>query len=295
MAKARALIKRRKAIRNLRKITHTMNLIATTRYQKNMKRIQTFRPFAVQVRRVVGELIAACPEVDHPLLHVRDPAAATNRIAVIVLTSDRGLCGSFNTNVLRVASQFIAEQERAGKQVELYVLGHKGVVFFAREKRALAGKYESAGGAGVPTFEQVRNFSNRMMEQYLQGHLDEMHIALTRFVSAGRQSNEVIQILPVRAEKLKPEGRAYEGLYDLSPDPQALLDELLPIAVQISMFQALLEAATSEQFIRMVSMKSATENADRLIKSLTMKYNRARQSQITTELCEIMGAVEAMK
>jgi F-type H+-transporting ATPase subunit gamma len=295
MAKARALVKRRKAIINLRKITRTMNLIATVRYQKNVRRIQSFRPFAQQVRRIVGELLAASPGVDHPLLKVHDPQ--TNRIALIVLTSDRGLCGAYNGNIIRVAVKFATEQEAAGKQIDLYVLGKKGIVIFARQKWPMVEKYEAPGGQGIPEFPQVRKFAARMMEKYTSGQYDSIHVAVTQFISAGRQQTAVIQMMPVLPEKLSgPKAPAQGGtLYDISPDPQALLDELLPAAINVSMFQALLEAATSEQFIRMISMKSATENAERLIKSLTMRYNRARQSQITTELCEIMGAVEAMK
>lgn len=297
MAKARALVKRRASIRNLRKITHTMNLIATTRYQKNFKRITSFRPFAAHVRRMLGELLSAHPDADHPLLRPHE-GPAHNHLVLIVLTSNRGLCGAFNSNVLRAATDFLTKEESAGKQVDLHVLGHKGAVHFIQRGRKLAGRHEAPGASGVPEYAEVATFADRMMEHYRAGDIDAVHVALTRFLSPGRQSNEVIQLLPVPADRLIAQldlpphaGRPH----DISPAPDQLLDELLPIAIKVTLFQAVLEAATSEQFVRMVSMKSATENADRLIKSLTMQYNRARQSQITTELCEIMGAVEAMK
>jgi F-type H+-transporting ATPase subunit gamma len=296
MAKARALVKRRASIRNLRKITHTMNLIATTRYQKNLKRISSFRPFAVNVRRMLAELLVAYPQVEHPLL--RPHERGNNRVALVVLTSNRGLCGAFNVNVLRAATDFIETEEGEGKEVEVYVLGHKGAVYFAQRERALAGRYEAPGSAGVPEYGQVVEFAGRMRERYGRGDIDGVYIAMTRFISPGRQPNEVIQIMPVPVKRLLEQARVDTGrrrAMDVSPAPQTLLEELLPAAVNVTMYQAVLEAAASEQFTRMISMKNATENADRLIKSLTMQYNRARQSQITTELCEIMGAVEAMR
>jgi F-type H+-transporting ATPase subunit gamma len=205
---------------------------------------------------------------------------------------------SFNVNVLRAASEFMAAEEAAGRDVELYVLGNKGGMYYGQRGKAMAGRYEAPGSAGVPEYAQVAAFAQRMLDRYGRGDIDGVYVALTRFLSPGRQPNEVVQFLPVPVDRLVSGGEAGDGYrrrYELSPGPGDLLDYLLPAAVKVSMFQALLEAATSEQFTRMISMKNATDSADRLIKALTMRYNRARQSQITTELCEIMGAVEALQ
>jgi F-type H+-transporting ATPase subunit gamma len=305
MAKARSFVKRRKAIRNLRKITRTMNLIATVRYQKTVKRMQAFRPYAIRVRQIVYELLAGVPDISHPLLKTHP--SGTGRVALIVLSSERGLCGAYNSNVFRAAVKYATDHTAAGRKVELYVVGKKGVSYFSKQHWPVVEKYESPAGQGVPAYEVVRKFAQRMMEKYAEGIYDEVSLATDRFISAGRQTTEVLQFFPIPVERLKgpigPAAVTAAGLppvgkpvaYETMPDPQTLLDEWVPKAVYVSMFQAVLEAATAEQFIRMVSMKSATDNADRLIKELTTKYNRARQSQITTELCEILGAVEAMK
>jgi F-type H+-transporting ATPase subunit gamma len=296
MAKARAIVKRRKAVRNIRKITKTMQMIATAKFQKSLKRATGTKPYTQKVRELVAELAGTVGNVEHPLLRRPEGADRTRRVALIVLTSNRGLAGAYNGNVLRTASGFIREQEAQGNTVELYVNGKKGVTYFNFQRRAITQRIDVSD---TPRFNEVEPLVNRFIEQFSDGKVDAVYVAYMNFLSAGVQKPDVMQLLPLSAIP-KSDKRAENALhetavYEFSPDPKSLLDELLPLTVRSAMFQAFLDATTSEHVARMVSMKSATDNADKMAKALTMQYNRARQSQITTELAEIMGGVEAMK
>ena len=298
MAKARAIVKRRKAVRNIRKITKTMQMIATAKFQKALKRAVGTKPYTRKVRELVGELAGNIGDIEHPLL--RNPAEGqkTNRIAVIVISSDRGLAGAYNGSVLRASTAFLKGQEAAGKTIDLYVSGKKGIAYFNFQKRPIAKRFDQF--ADAPKFAEVDKVAEDFIQQFTDGKLDSVHVAYMNFITAATQKAEVITLLPLAtpAAAGKTEGAKTikkETVYDFSPDPKSLLDELLPLTVKVALFQAFLDATTSEHVARMVAMKSATDNADKMVKALTMKYNRARQSQITTELAEIMGGVEAMK
>ena len=324
MAKARAIVKRRKAVRNIKKITKTMQMIATAKFQKSLKRAVGTKPYTMKVRELVRELAASVGDVKHPLLRQPDDADRSNRVAVMVLTSNRGLAGGYNGSVLRVANHFILQQEAAGKQIDLYVAGKKGISYFNFRKRSILKKAETPDN---PKFADVDRLAGEMMDRFTKGELDSVHIAYMNFISTGVQKPEVTTLLPLSgvAELEKRIGHQLaekeaqvaagamdarrtgadvthsatplhtEVTYDFMPSAKELMDELLPLTVKVAIFQSFLDAATSEHVARMVAMKSATDNADKIQKSLTMQYNRARQSQITTELSEIMGGVEAMK
>jgi F-type H+-transporting ATPase subunit gamma len=310
MAKARAIVKRRKAVRNIRKITKTMQMIATAKFQKALKRAVGTKPYVVKVRELVAELAASVGDVKHPLLRQLSEADRTNRIALIVITANRGLAGGYNGNVLRTANAFVRAQEAAGKTVDLYVAGKKGIAYFRFQKRAVTQRYDQFGD--LPKFADVERAGDFFINEFTSGKLDSVHVAYMNFISAGQQKAEVLTLLPLtgvtqsqpQAAKQsqhqppaakQPAQPTATTTYDFYPSAKELLDELLPQTVKVALFQSFLDATTSENVARMVAMKSATDNADKLIKSLTMKYNRARQSQITTELSEIMGGVEAMK
>ncbi len=303
MAKARAIVKRRKAVRNIKKITKTMQMIATAKFQKSLKRAVGTKPYTMKVRELVKELAASVGNVEHPLLRKPTAETRTNKIALIVLTSNRGLAGAYNGSVLRAASAFLKQQDAAGKTVELYVAGKKGISFFNFQKRTITEKLDAQD---APKFEDVEKVADRFMNEFIAGKIDALYVAYMNFVSAGVQKPDVTALLPLAGveELAKPTGAEAvktstalkaETTYDFSPAPKALLDELLPLTVKSAMFQTYLDATTSEHVSRMIAMKSATDNADKMQKALTMQYNRARQSQITTELSEIMGGVEAMK
>ena len=298
MAKARAIVKRRKAVRNIKKITKTMQMIATAKFQKALKRAVGTKPYTRKVRELVGELAATLGETaDHPLLRA---AAGTGKTALLVITSDRGLAGAYNGSVLRLANTFVKAEEAAGRHAELYVSGKKGVAYFNFQRRPITKRLDQFGDAAK--FADVDAVAEDFIRQFTDAKVDAVRVAYTQFVSAGQQKAEVMQLLPLASladAAAKPADKAAaapatEVVYEFSPDPKTLLDELLPLTVKTALFQAFLDATTSENVARMVAMKSATDNADKMAKALSMQYNRARQSQITTELSEIMGGVEAM-
>jgi F-type H+-transporting ATPase subunit gamma len=297
MAKARAIVKRRKAVRNIRKITKTMQMIATAKFQKALKRAVAAKPYSRKTRELVAELAASIGNIEHPLLRRPGAGDSVNRIAVLVITSNRGLAGAYNGSVLRASTVFLREQQAAGKQLDLYVSGKKGVNYFNFQKRPITLRLDQFGDA--PKFADAAAVADQFMDRFVKGEVDAVYVAYMNFASAGVQKPEVLQLLPLAgvapnpAQAPKAPGRA--AIYDFYPEPQSLLDELLPLTVKTTLFQCFLDATTSENVARMIAMKSATDNADKMVKSLTMQYNRARQSQITTELSEIMGGVEAMK
>ena len=330
MAKARAIVKRRKAVRNIRKITKTMQMIATAKFQKSLKRAVGTKPYTQKVRELVGELATSVGNVEHPLLRRPGEKGAefTNRIALVVITSNRGLAGAYNGNVLRTANAFVRQQEAAGKAIDLYVAGKKGVSYFNFQRRPIAMRIDTI--SDPPRFAEVDPFAERFIREFTAGRIDAVHVAYMNFISTGVQRPDVMTLLPlagvqeavdhiarqvaekeaqmkagvldarrsgadVRIDQAAAGELRGETIYDFSPEPRGLLDELLPLTVKTALFQCFLDATTSEHVARMVAMKSATDNADKMAKALTMQYNRARQSQITTELSEIMGGVEAMK
>jgi F-type H+-transporting ATPase subunit gamma len=293
MAKARAIVKRRKAVRNIKKITKTMQMIATAKFQKSFKRAVGTKAYSRKVREMVAELAGSIRDISHPLL--RRPAADQGTTAaLLVITSNRGLAGAYNGSVLRMATHFIRDQESQRKKIDLFVAGKKGVSYFNFQKRPITQRID-VGDA--PKFEDVEKIAQMFIDKFTAGQYDAVYVAYMNFISASNQKPETLALLPlagVDAGKGKsPEGT--NAVYDFIPDAQTLLDELLPQTVKTALFQAFLDATTSEHVARMVSMKSATDNADKMVKTLTMQYNRARQSQITTELSEIMGGVEAME
>ncbi len=323
MAKARAIVKRRKAVRNIKKITKTMQMIATAKFQKALKRAVGTKAYTLKVRELVAELAASVGNVEHPLLRKSTPETRTGRVALLVITSNRGLAGGYNGGVLRTATAFMRAQEAAGNTIDLYVTGKKGISYFNYQKRPVAAKYDAHD---TPTFAETERAAIKMMDEFIAGKIDSFSVAYMNFISAGSQKPDVTTLLPLSgvssaaehgaqqvAEKeaadaagianLRHTGAGVtppahyntQTLYDFSPSAKELLDELLPLTVKTALFQSFLDATTSEHVARMVAMKSATDAADKMVKSLTMRYNRARQSQITTELSEIMGGVEAMK
>jgi len=324
MAKARAIVKRRKAVRNIRKITKTMQMIATAKFQKSLKRAVGTKPYTLKVRELVSELARTIGgTVEHPLLRRPTPETRTGKVVLVVITSNRGLAGAYNGSVLRKAGAFLREREAAGETVELQVVGKKGISYFNYQKRPIAVKSEAKD---VPAFETVNQAIQPLINRFVGGELDAVYVAYMNFISTGSQKPEVLPILPLAGLKesleriglqvAEKEAQAKAGaldatrrgadvraeqtalhtevIYDFSPSVRELLDELLPLTVKTAFFQTFLDATTSEHVSRMVAMKSATDNADKMVKALTMQYNRARQSQITTELSEIMGGVEAM-
>lgn len=291
MANRRVLVKRRKAVRNIRKITRTMQLIATARFQAAFNRAVATRPYTEKLAELVADLSRAAGNVDHPLLRTHDEVP---RSALVVLTSDRGLAGGYNANVLRTALGHLDQLSAQGITSDVHMVGKKGISYFRFLRRAVA---EQTSGVGDrPRFEQVEPIANGLMDRFIRGEIASAHVAYMKFISAGQQRPVVVQLLPLKpeAKESSEAGAATAVEYEFSPDPRQLLDELLPATVRIRLFQAFNDAAVSEQVARMVAMKAATDAAGDMIKALTREYNRARQTQITMELLDIVGGANAL-
>jgi F-type H+-transporting ATPase subunit gamma len=302
-----------------------MQMIATAKFQKSLKRAVGTKPYTLKVRELVGELAASVgEEVEHPMLRQATAETRANRVGVVVITSNRGLAGAYNGSVLRAATAFMRQQEAQGKQVELSVTGKKGINYFNYQKRPIHAKHDAQD---VPRYNEVERAAEQMIRRFVAGELDAVYVVYMNFISTGVQKPDVMTLLPlagvqeavdhISRQVAEKEAQIAAGaldarrsgadvtahadeargtvMYDFSPGAKELLDELLPLTVKTALFQCFLDATTSEHVARMVAMKSATDNADKMAKALTMQYNRARQSQITTELSEIMGGVEAMK
>jgi len=293
MAKARAIIKRRKAVQNIRKITRTMQLIATARFQQVHNRVVAGRPYVTKIQELVSELAGLeGVSLDHPLIRPNPEDAAD---LVIVLTSNRGLCGGYNASVLRKAVQHIDALQAEGRKVPIRMIGKKGIHYFRFLGRPLEEAHQEFGDR-VP-YEQVAEFARMLMDRYIAGELRAVWVVYMHFISAGMQRPEVARLLPIeppaRPEATRARTRSVD--WDFSPEPQAMLAELLPQAVTVSLYEYFLEAAVSEQVARMVAMKAATDAAGDMIKYLTLRYNRARQSQITLELLDIVGGAAGLQ
>jgi F-type H+-transporting ATPase subunit gamma len=288
MANRRVLVKRRKAVRNIRKITRTMQLIATARFQAAFNRAVASRPYTEKLAELVADLSRAAGEVDHPLLRTNE---GVGRSALVVLTSDRGLAGGYNANILRTATGHL-DQQPAGMATDVHMVGKKGIAYFRFLRRAVT---EQTSGIGDrPRFDQVEPIANALIDRFVRGEIASAHVAYMKFLSAGQQRPVVVQLLPLQPEVKAGEEKAKPVEYEFSPDPQQLLDELLPATVRVRLFQAFNDAAVSEQVARMVAMKAATDAAQDMIKALTREYNRARQTQITMELLDIVGGANAL-
>jgi F-type H+-transporting ATPase subunit gamma len=290
MANRRVLVKRRKSVRNIRKITRTMQLIATARFQAAFTRAVATKPYTEKLAELVADLSRAAGGVDHPLLKTHEEAG---RAALVVITSDRGLAGGYNANVLRAAVNHLEQQQ--GREVDIHMVGKKGINYFRFLRRAVA--EQTTGIGDKPRFERIEPIANALMERFKRGEIASVHVAYMRFHSAGVQRPAVVQLLPLSPEQ-RPDTAGEEPArpveYEFSPDPQQLLDELLPAVVRVRLFQAFTDAVVSEQVARMVAMKAATDAAGDMIKSLTREYNRARQTQITMELLDIVGGANAL-
>lgn len=293
MAKARQIVKRRKAVTNIRKITKTMQLIATARYQQAFQRATATKPYTQKITQLVEELSAAAAgQFDHPLLKENHDAP---KDVLLVLTSNRGLCGGYNASVLRRA---VAHLESAtDRPQELHVVGKKGIAYFKFMKRPVDKALTTIDDR--PRFDQVEPLAADFIKRFEAGEIRNVNIVYMRFISTGRQVPEIMRLLPLSHESVPTAGAAAVPTstvqYEFSPEPKELLKVLLPQTVKVRLYQCFTDMAVSEQVARMVAMKAATDAAGDMIKSLSRQFNRARQSQITMELLDIVGCAEALK
>ncbi len=291
MAKARALDKRRKSIRNIRKITRTMELIATARFKKAMDRAHAATAYTRRITQLVADLANSGLEVKHPLLEGRE---TTQRAVLLVLTANRGLCGGYNGNVQRAGFLRYADLLNQVPQVLMEISGKRGNS--AARYRGLPIAESFLHFEDKPSFEEVEVLANRYLELYAAGTIDRLDVAYTRFDNIAKQTAIVETLLPLGAlDAGQAPATGSQSQYEFLPSAESILEEVVPTSFKVKLFKCFLDAAVSEQVARMVAMKAATKSAGDRIRQLSMAYNRARQSQITGEIMEIIGGVEALK
>ncbi len=295
MAKARAIIKRLKAVRNVRKITRTMELVATARFKKAMDRATQAAAYTRKISEIVADLSNTMEEgassFTHPLLQQRE---TEKKSILLVITSNRGLCGGYNGGVLRHAQTRIRQTKADQIPLDIEVSGKRGIGFFKFQKIETAASYTHF--EDKPTFDEVDVLAKRYIDLYVRGEIDRLDVSYTRFETMSRQKAVIETLLPIgKLTSAEPVSSKPKVEYDFLPTPKEILEEIVPASFKARLFKCFLDAAVSEQIARMVAMKSATDNADDMIRSIRAQYNRARQSQITSELSEIIGGAAALE
>ena len=284
----RAIKRRISSVKSTQKITRAFELIASSRIIKAQQRVDAARPYAEEIRRLMGSVARNVGNVDHPLLTQREDI---NTVGTIVVAADRGLAGAYNSNVIRAAER---DMNAHGKNSELFLVGKKAVNYF--RFRGYSFEHSWMGVSDQPSIDDAREVSRAVGEAFAEGRVDEVRLAYTRFESAMTQRPTVIKLLPAPREELEGEedenGLSAQYIYE--PEPQEILGALLPRYIEGTIYQGMLEAAASEHAARRRAMKAATDNADELIDTLTRDYNQARQAEITTEIMEIVGGAEAL-
>jgi F-type H+-transporting ATPase subunit gamma len=295
MANPRLLDKRRKSIKNIRKITRTMELIATARFKKAMDRASAATAFTSRMTKLVSDLLASGLQVSHPLLEKRE---TVRNVTLLVLTANRGLCGGFNGNLQRAGYHRWLELKQSIPNCRLEIVGKRGISAF--KFRGIAADSSYTHFEDKPTFDEVDVIASRYLDEYITGKLDRLDVVYTKFESMSRQHAVIETLLPLGAiggeavTKSTTTETGRRAIYEFLPSPESILEEVVPASFKIKLFKCFLDSAVSEQIARMVAMKSATENAGDLIHRLSMQYNRARQSRITSELMDVIGGVEAL-
>jgi F-type H+-transporting ATPase subunit gamma len=296
MANPRVLDKRRRSIRNIRKITRTMELIATARFKKAMDRASAATAYTARMTKLVQDLLTSGLQVSHPLLEKRE---SVRNATLLVLTANRGLCGGFNGNLQRAGYHRWLELKQTVPHCRLEIVGKRGISAF--KFRSIMPDKSYTHFEDKPTFDEVDVIASRYLDEYITGKLDRLDVVYTKFESMSRQHAVIETLLPLGAiggEASQTNASADTGrrraIYEFLPSPESILEEVVPASFKVKLFKCFLDSAVSEQIARMVAMKSATENAGDLIHRLSRQYNRARQSRITSELMDVIGGVEAL-
>ena len=291
--KERELRRRIDSVQNTKKITRAMELIAATRVVKAQQRAREARPYAEQITTVIENLAAGGAEIDHPLLR---KAEKVTRVGVIVISSDRGLAGPYNSSVIRAAERQVQNARSEGAEYSLIVIGKKARDYFAFRNYKVESFTE--GISDNPTHEDARKIAETVAQLFIDNHIDRVELVYTEFLSIGSQKVATRRFLPLEStETIATEGGGDSkntDSFEFEPSPEAVLESLLPRYVEARLFGALLESAASEHANRQRAMKSATDNAEELIVKLDREMNRARQDAITTEIMEIIGGAEAL-
>ena len=278
-----------KSVENTKKITKAMEMVAASKMRKAQERMLAARPYSEKIRNIAAHLGQANPEYVHPFMQVND----VKKAGMIVVTTDKGLCGGMNTNVLRLVTNKLRELQGQGETTEAVAIGGKGLGFLNRVGAKVVS--QATGLGDTPHLDKLIGPVKVLLDQYAEGKLSVVYLAYTKFVNTMRQESVVEQLLPLSAEKLQAEktsGHSWDYIYE--PDPQSVIDELMVRYVESLVYQAVAENMASEQSARMVAMKAATDNAGSVIGELKLIYNKTRQAAITTELSEIVAGAAAV-
>ncbi len=281
-----------KSVENTKKITKAMEMVAASKMRKAQDRMRSARPYSDKIRNITANLSKANPEYQSPYMRATGSAKA---VGFIVVTTDKGLCGGLNTNVLRAVTTKMRDAQAAGKQVVAVAIGNKGLGFLNRIGAKVVSQAVQLGDA--PQLEKLIGPVKTMLDAFVAGELDEVHICYTKFINTMKQEPLVEQLLPLSSsvlEQTDEEKKAYGWDYLYEPDAATVIDELLKRYIEALVFQSVAENMASEQSARMVAMKAATDNAGTLIGELKLVYNKTRQAAITKELSEIVGGAAAI-
>jgi len=292
MAKPRELKRRIRSVQNTRKITKTMELVSTSKLKRAQDRVVGARPYAQALAEVIGDLYSPALAERFPLL--RQPGKhGIRRVALLLITSNRGLCGAFNANLIREARRRNEELEGQGAQVDLHLVGKKGIGYFRFARRAITSQRVDIGDR--PTAAHAAELVGPLMAQFSAGTLDAVDLVFAKFNSAVSTPPTTLRILPVAPPQAGPKGGGRAVNYILKPSAEAILESLLPLYVRNQVYRALVETAAAEHGARRTAMKNATDAGGDMLDTLQRTFNRARQGQITQELAEIVGGAEALK
>jgi F-type H+-transporting ATPase subunit gamma len=276
-----------KSVESTRKITKAMEMVAASKMRKAQDRMRAARPYGEKIRQVAGNLSHALTDYRHPFLTVREQVKS---VGLIAITSDKGLCGGLNTNVLRLALTRMKEWDAEGKKLRVTAIGNKGLGFMQRAGANIVSQLTGLGD--TPHLERLIGPVKVQLDAYMKGDIDVLYIAFTRFINTMKQEPTLYQLLPLAGDLVGGQGNRWDYLYE--PDAKTVIDDLLVRYVEAMIYQAVAENMASEQSARMVAMKSASDNAKNVISELKLVYNKARQAAITKELSEIVGGAAAV-
>jgi F-type H+-transporting ATPase subunit gamma len=287
MASGKEIRNKIKSVENTRKITKAMEMVAASKMRKAQDRMRAARPYGEKIRRVAANLSHALSEYKHPFLITRDPVRS---VGLILITSDKGLCGGLNSNILRLVLGHMKELDALGKKYQVTCIGNKGFSFMQR----MGGKIAShiTGIGDTPHLEKLIGPVKVQLDAYLKGEIDALYIGYTRFINTMKQEPVFEQLLPLSGDAIGSSKSKWDYVYE--PDSKAVVDDLLVRYVEALIYQAVAENMASEQSARMVAMKSASDNAKTVIGELKLVYNKTRQAAITKELSEIVGGAAAV-
>jgi F-type H+-transporting ATPase subunit gamma len=288
--KARVIRRRIGSVKNTAKITRTMEMVATSKLKRAQARVVSSGPYLDALKEIMGRLAGTEKDASrYPLLAARE----VKKVLLWIVTADRGLCGAFNGNLIRLGRDAMLREQAAGREVKVWMSGRKGLGAFRFQgipvDRALTGMTDR------PTFADARRMAKELTDPFLSGEVDRVLIVWPRFLTLGRQPPSELQLVPIAPPEQVGEQKHDEVPFLFEPSPEEIFRELLPLYVENMVFRVLAESVVGEMIARRTAMKLATDNAEKLVKALTLQYNKARQSQITLELADILGGSEALK